>query len=125
MVRSSLLAFLEDEDRAAQDFVVWLCDDVLKTSAFKSSFFRVFFDGSYRKTGIVSGGAVSVQFSDDKSADLMLLESASWLHASGQRAILVTSDKSMKMKAAAEGTKTMWCEEFLTMCRSFSGRSKR
>ena len=92
---------------------------------FAGSSFRVFFDGSYRKTGIVSGGAVSVQFSDDKSADLMLLESASWLHASGQRAILVTSDKSMKMKAAAEGTKTMWCEEFLTMCRSFSGRSKR
>ena len=118
MVRSSLLAFLEDEDRAAQDFVVWLCDDVLKTSAFKSSFFRVFFDGSYRSMGRHVSARFALYFSEGEKADKLLLEQAVYLKSENIRTILVTSDRRLLDQAKEEGIKCMWCDEFLSICRA-------
>lgn len=106
-----------EDDSDAMDFLAWLSGSA-GTPALKSSCFRIVFDGSYRNLGSYNAREIMVSFSEGEKADDRLLEQSSFLKSEGVRVILVTSDRSLMDRAKSEGVKSIWCDAFISICRT-------
>lgn len=110
-VRSHLMGHFADEDDITADFLSWI-NDIAAVSPFLESSFRVIFDGSFRGKGPIVNGNIKITYTEEVSADEIILEQAEYLHGREERVCVVTSDISLKQAAEAAGIKTMFCDGF-------------
>lgn len=110
-VRSFLMGHYDEEDAVTKDFLSWI-ENASSHEMFDGSVFRVIFDGGYRNIGPTLRGGVKITFSESLTADEVISESAVYLHESGQRVCVVTSDRSLQQDLRVSGVKTVFCEKF-------------
>ena len=104
-------------DALEAEFLQWL-GEASRTQALRSSCFRVVFDGGFRNAGVCAEPSINVYFSDDEKADDILLERACFMGREGTRAVIVTSDRDIREKAAADGIKSLPCDAFFRLCEN-------
>ena len=104
-----------DADALETEFLNWL-DSVSRLGAFSASCFRVIFDGGFRPVRGLANPAINVYFSGHESADDFLLERSCFLSVEGSRCVIVSNDREIREKAAAEKVKSMACDAFYRLC---------
>ena len=114
----------EKSDVFEVEFIQWL-GEAARTQALKASRFKVVFDGGFRHAGIGAWPSINVYFSDNEKADDILLERACFLSREGKRTVIITSDRGIVEKAAADGIKSMPCDGFFRLCENELKKSAR
>jgi hypothetical protein len=111
-------------DALEAEFLNWL-DSVSRLEPLRASCFRVIFDGGFRPARSRGNPAITVHFSEHESADDFLLERASFMAAEGVRCVIVSNDRGIRDKAAAEGANTIACETFYRLAADELKKSGR
>jgi len=111
-------------DALEAEFLNWL-DCVSRLEPLRASCFRVIFDGGFRPARSLPNPAITVYFSEHESADDFLLERSSFMTAEGVRCVVVSNDREIQSKAAAEGANTMSCGTFYGLASAELKKSGR
>ena len=83
------------------EFLDWL-DEVSRLDLLNASCFRVIFDGGFRQVRRLAAPSINVYFSEHESADDFLLERSYFMKTQGVRCVVVSNDRGLRDKAAAE-----------------------
>jgi len=111
-------------DALEKEFLYWL-GEAARTEPLRASCFRVVFDGGFRPVGASAGPSINIYFSDEGNADDILLERAYFLQMEGTRAVIVTSDRGIRDKAALDGIKSLPCDAFFRLCENELRKGER
>ena len=106
-----------DEETLTAELIDWL--DELGRNQLPGSEFRLILDGSYRAVGPTRTACVSALFTEDESADRIILEQASYLKQNAERVIVVTSDLSLAAEVKEIGVKVLHCGKFFNSFYKF------
>ena len=98
-------------DALETEFLDWL-DMASRLEVLRASCFRVVFDGGFRPVRNIPNQAITVCFSEEESADDLLLDRASFLAAEGVRCVIVSNDGGIRDKASTSGAGIMSCGIF-------------
>lgn len=101
-----------NEETLTTELIAWLND--LGTGEMYGSEFRVILDGSFRNIGPTRTACVSATFTEEYCADEIIFEQAHFLHAQGERVIVISSDLGLTDSIRALGVKTMGCSKFFS-----------
>lgn len=99
-----------NEESLTSELILWL-DDLGRGRLYGSDF-RLILDGSFRNLGQKNASSVYVKFTEDITADEIILEQAEFLHSSNTRVIVVSSDLELTSRLRSYGIKTMGCSKF-------------
>ena len=112
-VRSFLFKGISDkEEQASRELIFWL-EDLTQTELIGSSF-RVIFDGSFRNISQRQCQNVDAIFTEEITADELILEQANYLNRQGQRISVITSDRELAQKLRESKIKTINCSKFFS-----------
>ena len=109
-VRSFLQVPQQDEEKTLRALVSALNDSAMDD--FKGTTFRLIIDGGFRNIGPTSPENVDALFSENQTADEMILEQAYYLKNSAKRVCVVTYDRGITDSLRQEGIKILSCEKF-------------
>lgn len=118
MVRSFLYEFARTEEQVTADFIDFL-EQMSLLEAYSIHEYNVIFDGSFRPIGPLYRAGVHIEFSEQDTADQIIYEKASFLHAGGKRVIAVTDDRELQNALKKEGVKTLFCQKFYRSFKTF------
>ena len=79
---------------------------------FKGASFRLIIDGGFRNIGPTSPANVDALFSEDRTADEVILEQALYLKNANKRVCVVTYDTDIIQNLRGEGIKILSCAKF-------------
>ncbi len=112
-VRSFLFKGITNkEDQASRELIFWL-EDLTHTELIGSTF-RVIFDGSFRNISQRECQNVDAIFTEEITADELILEQATYLNRQGQRVSVITSDRELAQKIREQKIKTINCSKFFS-----------
>lgn len=112
-VRSFLFKGISDrEEQASRELIFWLED--LTHTELSGSTFRVIFDGTFRDISQRECQNVDAIFTEEITADELILEQATFLNRQGQRVSVITSDKELAQKLREQKIKTINCSKFFS-----------
>ena len=112
-VRSFLFKGITDkEEQASRELILWLED--LTHTELPGSTFRVIFDGSFRNISQRACQNVDAIFTEEITADELILEQSNFLNRQGQRVCVITSDRELAQKLRALQIKTFSCAKFFS-----------
>ena len=112
-VRSFLFKGITDkEEQASRELIFWL-EDLTHTELIGSTF-RVIFDGSFRNISQRQCQNVDAIFTEEITADELILEQANYLNRQGQRVSVITSDRELAQKLREQKIKTINCSKFFS-----------
>lgn len=112
-VRSFLFKGISDkEEQASRELILWL--EELTHTELLGSTFRVIFDGTFRNISQRNCQNVDAIFTEEITADELILEQASFLHRQGQRVSVITSDRELAQQLRAQKIKTISCAKFFS-----------
>lgn len=112
-VRSFLFKGISDkEEQASRELIFWL-EDLANTELIGSTF-RVIFDGSFRDISQRQCQNVDAIFTEEITADELILEQANYLHRQGQRVSVITSDRELAQRLRESKIKTINCSKFFS-----------
>ena len=112
-VRSFLFKGISDkEEQASRELILWL-EDLTHTELIGSTF-RVIFDGTFRNISQRNCQNVDAIFTEEITADELILEQASFLHRQGQRVNVITSDRELAEQLREQKIKTINCSKFFS-----------
>jgi predicted RNA-binding protein with PIN domain len=110
-VRSYLLTTrYSDEETLISQTALWLDD--LSRGALSGSSFRLVLDGGFRDIGQSQMPRVDVVFAEDRTADDIIFEQASYMNEKRLRVCVVTSDGELARLLEERGVKTLSCSQF-------------
>ena len=109
-VRSFLQVPQQDEEKTLRALISALND--VSSTEFNGSTFRLIIDGGFRNIGPTSPENVDALFSENQTADEMILEQAYYLKNSAKRVCVVTYDRGITDNLRQEGIKILSCEKF-------------
>lgn len=109
-VRSFLQVPQQDEEKTLRALVSALNDSA--RDDFKGTTFRLIIDGGFRNIGPTSPENVDALFSENQTADEMILEQAYYLKNSAKRVCVVTYDRGITDNLRQEGIRILSCEKF-------------
>lgn len=110
-VRSYLLKTrYSDEEALISQTALWLDD--LSQGALLGSSFRLVLDGGFRDIGQRKMPRVDVIFAEDRTADDIIFEQASYMSQNRLRVCVVTSDGELARSLTERGVKTVSCAQF-------------
>ena len=109
-LRSFLQVPKQDEEKTLRALISALND--ASSEDFKGSTFRLIIDGGFRNIGPTSPENVDALFSEDQTADEIILEQALYLKRAARRVCVVTYDRGITNNLREEGIKTLSCEKF-------------
>lgn len=118
MVRSFLYEFSRTEDKVTADFIDFL-ESMSLLEQYAMHEYNVIFDGAFRPVGPLYRAGVHIEFSEQDTADQIIYEKASFLHANGQRVIAVTDDRALQNALKQAGVKTLFCQKFYRSFKRF------
>lgn len=101
-------------DQTEQEFFDWL-ESIGSSKDFSQSEIRVILDGHYRDIGNLKRNNLKISFSDDITADELILEQAEYLKNINKRVIVITSDRELAESCQLENIKTMSCKKFFDL----------
>ena len=99
-----------NEENLTAELISWL--DELGNGKLAGSEFRLFLDGSFRNVGPIKTSCVYTTFTEEYSADDLILEQAQFYKNCTKRAVAVTSDRELALKIKDIGIKTLPCDKF-------------
>ncbi len=99
-----------NEENLTSELISWL--DELGSDRLYGSEFRLFLDGSFRNVGPISTPCVHASFTEEYTADDIILEQAEFYKQYSQRAVVVTSDRELAERVRAVGIKSISCSKF-------------
>lgn len=99
-----------NEENLTAELISWL--DELGNDKLAGSEFRLFLDGSFRDVGPIRTSCVHTTFTEEYSADDLILEQAEFYKRCAKRAVAVTSDRELALKIKDIGIKTLSCDKF-------------
>jgi len=102
-------------DALETEFLNWL-DEVSRLEPLSASCFRIIFDGGFRPVRSLVNPSINVYFSEHAAADDFLLERSYFMTMEGVRCVIITNDRELRDKAAAEGVSSMPCDAFYRLC---------
>ncbi|MCR5504118.1 MAG: NYN domain-containing protein [Elusimicrobiaceae bacterium] len=108
-VRSFLQVPGKEEEKTLRALVAALSDASFE---FKGSSFRLIIDGGFRNIGPTSPANVDALFSEERTADEIILEQAFYLKNANKRVCVVSYDKGITQNLRREGIKILSCEKF-------------
>ena len=112
-VRSFLFKGISDkEEQASRELIFWL-EDLTHTELIGSSF-RVIFDGTFRNLSQRECQNVDAIFTEEITADDLILEQANFLNRQNQRVNVITSDRELAQKLRERKVKTISCAKFFS-----------
>ena len=112
-VRSFLFKGISDkEEQASRELIFWL-EDLTHTELIGSTF-RVIFDGTFRNISQRNCQNVDAIFTEEITADELILEQATYLNSQGQRVSVITSDRELAQKLREQKIKTINCSKFFS-----------
>ena len=112
-VHSFLFKGISDkEEQASHELILWL-EDLTHTELIGSTF-RVIFDGTFRNISQRNCQNVDAIFTEEITADELILEQASFLHRQGQRVSVITSDRELAQSLREQKIKTISCAKFFS-----------
>ena len=112
-VRSFLFKGISDkEEQASRELILWL-EELTHTELIGSTF-RVIFDGTFRNISQRNCQNVDAIFTEEITADELILEQASFLHSLGQRVSVITSDRELAQSLREQKIKTINCSKFFS-----------
>ena len=111
LVRSFLYEFARTEEAVTEDFLDFL-EDVSCDDRYCMHTYEVIFDGTFRPIGPLYRAGVHISFSEERSADEVIFERASYLAQTGQRVIAVTDDRLLQEDLKKMGVKVQFCRKF-------------
>ena len=112
-VRSFLFKGISDrEEQASRELIFWLED--LTHTELSGSTFRVIFDGTFRDISQRECQNVDAIFTEEITADELILEQATFLNRQGQRVSVITSDRELAQKLREQKIKTINCSKFFS-----------
>ncbi|MBQ4494083.1 MAG: NYN domain-containing protein [Elusimicrobiaceae bacterium] len=100
------------EDSASSELIFWL-EDLSQTELIGSTF-RVIFDGTFRDISQRQCQNVDAIFTEEITADELILEQATFLNRQGQRVNVITSDRELAQKLREQKIKTISCSKFFS-----------
>ena len=100
------------EEQASCELILWL-EELTHTELIGSTF-RVIFDGTFRNISQRNCQNVDAIFTEEITADELILEQASFLHRQGQRVNVITSDRELAEQLRAQKIKTISCAKFFS-----------
>ena len=109
-VRSFLQVPYNEEEKILRALVAALNEASL--TDFKGSTFRLIIDGSFRNIGPTAYENVDALFSEERSADEIILEQALYLKNTSKRVCVVTYDRGITQNLHNEGIKILSCGKF-------------
>ena len=118
MVRSFLYEFSRTEDEVTADFIDFL-ESMSLLEQYAMHEYNVILDGAFRPVGPLYRAGVHIEFSEQDTADQIIYEKASFLHANGQRVIAVTDDRALQNALKQAGVKTLFCQKFYRSFKRF------
>jgi len=80
----------------------------------RGSEFRITFDGPCRRK-FPPGLPIIIYYTDSEPADELLLERGYFMRKTGQRAVIISSDRELRERARRDSILTMTCEQFLSL----------
>ena len=99
-----------NEENLTAELISWL--DELGSNKLYGSEFRLFLDGSFRNVGPIKTSCVNTTFTEEYSADDLIIEQAEFYKSTLKRAFVVTSDRELAKKIKDIGIKTISCSKF-------------
>ena len=112
-VRSFLFKGITDkEEQASRELILWLED--LTHTELAGSTFRVIFDGTFRNISQRECQNVDAIFTEEITADELILEQANFLQRQGQRVNVITSDRELAQRLRELQIKTIGCAKFFS-----------
>lgn len=112
-VRSFLFKGITNkEEQASRELIFWLKD--LSHTELIGSTFRVIFDGTFRDISQRQCQNVDAIFTEEITADELILEQATFLNRQGQRVNVITSDRELAQKLREQKIKTISCSKFFS-----------
>lgn len=103
------------EDNLTSELISWL--DELGSQKLYGSEFRLILDGTFRKVGPTVTPCVHATFTEEMTADEVILEQAQYCKEYGKRTVVVTSDRELAQKVRSIGIKSISCDKFFnTFC---------
>lgn len=109
-LRSFLQVPPSDEEKTLRALIAALND--ISLTEYKGSTFRLIIDGSFRNIGPTSPENVDALFSEDQTADEVILEQAIYLKNAARRVCVVTYDRGITDDLRQEGIKILSCKKF-------------
>ena len=109
-LRSFLQVPQKDEEKTLRALISALND--ISSTEYRGSTFRLIIDGGFRNIGPTSPENVDALFSEDQTADEVILEQALYLKNAAKRVCVVTYDRGITSNLREEGIKTLSCEKF-------------
>ena len=101
-------------NQTEQEFFDWL-EELSSSQEFSQNEIRVILDGHYRDVGNLHRGKVKISFSDDLTADDLILEQAVYLFGNEERVAVVTSDRELAERCELEGVRVLSCKKFFNL----------
>ncbi len=99
-----------NEDNLTSELISWL--DELGSRKLYGSEFRLILDGTFRKVGPTVTPCVHATFTEEMTADEVILEQAQYYKEYSKRAVVVTSDRELAQKVRLVGIKSVSCDKF-------------
>ncbi|MBO7605459.1 MAG: NYN domain-containing protein [Elusimicrobiaceae bacterium] len=109
-LRSFLQVPKQDEEKTLRALIDALNDTAL--TEYKGSTFRLIIDGGFRNIGPTETENVDALFSEEQTADEIILEQALFLKRAARRVCVVTYDRGITNNLREEGIKILSCEKF-------------
>ena len=109
-VRSFLQVPIKDEEKTLRAIIAALNENAF--NEFKGSTFRLIIDGGYRNIGPTSPENVDALFSEERTADEIILEQAIYLKNANRRVCVVTYDTDITQNLRKENIKILSCSKF-------------
>ncbi len=109
-LRSFLQIPQHEEEKTLRALIAALNDTA--STDYKGSTFRLIIDGGFRNIGPTSPENVDALFSEDQTADEVILEQAIYLKNATRRVCVVTYDRGITNNLRGEGIKILSCEKF-------------
>ena len=98
------------EDNLTAELISWL--DELGSQKLYGSEFRLILDGTFREVGPTVTPCVHAVFTEEFTADDLILEQAEYYREYGKRTVVVTSDRELAQKVRSLGVKSISCDKF-------------
>ena len=99
-----------NEENLTSELISWL--DELGSDKLYGSEFRLFLDGSFRNVGPTVTPCVHAYFTEEYTADDLILEQAEFYKQYSKRAVVVTSDRELAERVRSVGIKSVSCAKF-------------
>ncbi|MGN0022599.1 MAG: NYN domain-containing protein [Elusimicrobiaceae bacterium] len=99
-----------NEENLTSELISWL--DELGSDKLYGSEFRLFLDSSFRNVGPIATPCVHASFTEEYTADDIILEQAEYYTQYSKRAVVVTSDLELAARVRAVGIKSISCAKF-------------